>query len=200
MKPTKLSVIANNKWLLGICFIGGLFLAYAGLALASAPPGSAANPLVTQAWVEQYVDEAFAPLEQQLAAIEQTLGGGSIDITLTINSRQALVNDAIETVPVAPQIMGSGYTMVPARFIGEALGLTVTWDEVAREATFADQNQTMVLKIDDRNALINGNTYLMEYPAVIVDGSTLVHVRYVSEAFNCTVEWDDVLRQVIITR
>jgi hypothetical protein len=52
---------------------------------------------------------------------------GSITINLQIGSTTALNNGAQVTLDTAPQIVG-GRTLVPARFVSEALGAQVTWD------------------------------------------------------------------------
>lgn len=163
----------------------------------AASPGSAADPLVTQEWVEDYVERSFAPLNLRLEQLEQKLG---FRIVLTIGSQQAYVNGQTVQIPAPPQLLGAGYTMVPARFIGEALGLTVDWDAVSRKVTFSGQGQSITLTIDRTTASINGQAYAMPFAPVIKDGHTLVHARFVSEAFNCQVNWDPDTRQVTITK
>ena len=179
------------------CALGlALFLA---VPVAAASPGSAADPLVTQDWVEDYVQRAFAPLHQRIDQMEQNLGG-RVYIVLAIGSAQALVNGKAQTIPAPPQIMGAGYTMVPARFIGEALGLKVDWHAASRKVTFSSQGQSITLTIDSTTANINGQPYTMPMAPVIAGDYTLVHVRFVSEAFRCLVDWDPNTRQVTITK
>ena len=166
---------------------------------SAATPGSAADPLVTQEWVDDYIQKSFEPLSQRLDLLEQKLGG-RVDIVLTIGKGQALVNGNMEPIPAPPQIMGAGYTMAPARFIGEALGLNVDWDAVNRKVTFSGQGQNIILTIDRPTASINGHDYAMPIAPVIAGGYTLVHVRFISEAFRCQVGWNPNTRQVTITK
>jgi hypothetical protein len=49
-------------------------------------------------------------------------------ITLTINSKQAAVNGRKTLLDVAPQLMNDS-TYIPVRFVGEALGAAVNWNE-----------------------------------------------------------------------
>lgn len=175
--------------------LGALFSL--GQPAQAAVPGSADDPLVTQDWVEDYVNAQFAPLQQRLDNLSQKQGS---NIVLTIDSNQALVNGSYVTIPAAPQLMGAGYTMVPARFIGEALGLTVEWDPVTRKVSFTGQGRNVTLTIDKTTATINGASYAMPYAPVIWNGHTLVHARFVSEAFQCKVDWYPDTRRVTITR
>ncbi len=54
-------------------------------------------------------------------------GNGS-EIALQIGSRQATINGQPQTIDVAPFIVGAS-TYVPLRFVSEALGAGVSWDE-----------------------------------------------------------------------
>lgn len=54
--------------------------------------------------------------------------GGSNSISLHIGSTQAEVNGQPQTIDVAPFIVGAS-TYVPLRFISQALGANVNWDE-----------------------------------------------------------------------
>jgi phosphate transport system substrate-binding protein len=68
-------------------------------------------------------------------AATQTVTGrkGESVITLTIGSRTAAVNGVIRRLEQPAQIM-EGRTLVPFRFIGEALGAGVEWDNARRIA------------------------------------------------------------------
>ncbi len=57
-----------------------------------------------------------------------------INIILAIGSETAIVGDSVESVSPPPQIV-SGRTMLPFRFIAEALGATVEWDGETKTIT-----------------------------------------------------------------
>jgi len=65
---------------------------------------------------------------------------------LTIGSKQMDVNVDTYELDVAPYIK-EGYTMVPLRFVAEAFGAKVGWDDATKTATidFAGQNMKVVL-------------------------------------------------------
>ncbi len=54
-----------------------------------------------------------------------------VDVTLKIGSRQARINGKEATLDVPAQII-SGSTMVPLRFVGEAMGAELKWDGATR--------------------------------------------------------------------
>jgi len=63
-----------------------------------------------------------------------TLMKGDKVVQLTIGSKQLLVNGAALTMDVAPEIV-SDRTMLPARFVAQAFGAGVGWDEATQEVT-----------------------------------------------------------------
>lgn len=71
---------------------------------------------------------------------------GAVHIELTLNQKQAKINDKTIRLSVAPQLV-HGKTMVPTRFIAEALGATVGWDGVTRTVVITSEVKvTKVIK------------------------------------------------------
>ncbi|MEW6572095.1 MAG: copper amine oxidase N-terminal domain-containing protein [Bacillota bacterium] len=64
-----------------------------------------------------------------------TLIKGDRVVQMTIGSKAMLINGASVTMDVAPEIVAPGRTMLPLRFVGQALGATVNWDEANQTVT-----------------------------------------------------------------
>ena len=98
-----------------------------------------------------------------------------------------------------PFIDSHGRTQAPARFIGEKLGATVTWDGIAKKATFERGSDKLVLYVDKRDYTVNGVKKQMDTVALNIEGRIFVPVRYVAEAFGATVTWEPSTKTVYIT-
>lgn len=61
-----------------------------------------------------------------------TISKGTTTIGLTIGSPTMTINDIVTTMDVAPYVL-DGRTMLPARWVAEPLGATVTWDETTQQ-------------------------------------------------------------------
>lgn len=92
----------------------------------------------------------------------------------------------------------NGATMVPMRAIFEKLGANISWNQATKtvKATKGDTNITLV--IGEQTALINGNKVTLTKEAVVYSGSTLVPLRFVSEALGATASWDRKTRTATI--
>lgn len=60
---------------------------------------------------------------------------GADIVSLIIGSRRLLKNTNPISMDVAPEISGSGRTMLPARWVAEAFGANVDWDAVSKTIT-----------------------------------------------------------------
>ncbi|MGE5391141.1 MAG: stalk domain-containing protein [Deltaproteobacteria bacterium] len=101
-------------------------------------------------------------------------------------------------LPCQP-IIENGSILVPLRSIFEALGATVQWDNTTKTVT-ASKGQSTVKLIIGGPAYRNGEEVKLAAPARIVDGNTMVPLRFVSEAMNCKVAWDNKSETVTITQ
>ena len=71
---------------------------------------------------------------ERFFSFSNTFGHDRVKIEMTIGSKQAYVNDKPVQIDVEPQIYNER-TLVPVRFISEALGCNVEWDDEKRKIT-----------------------------------------------------------------
>lgn len=94
-------------------------------------------------------------------------------------------------------------TMVPARFVSEALGYQVFWNEAQRKVvitkTINGKGVIVTLKEGENKAEVDGKIVTFDASAVIKNDRTFVPLRFVSESFGATVQWDEAQRLVTIT-
>ncbi|MDF2664104.1 MAG: hypothetical protein K0Q94_6895, partial [Paenibacillus sp.] len=75
--------------------------------------------------------------------------------------------------------------MVPLRFIGEALGAKVVWGAEDQSITLLNNpGITIQLWINNKQAVVNGNTYELDVAPVIHEESAVIPLRFVSEHLN----------------
>lgn len=96
---------------------------------------------------------------------------------------------------VKPQIVNNT-TLLPIKAICDALGAETKWDKVTRSVNIKKDDSEIVLKIDSDKATVNGEEVTLETPAIIIDGRTMVPVRFVAETFGYDVAWDQETKTV----
>lgn len=123
---------------------------------------------------------------------------GEILIVMTIDEPLARVNYQEYRLDQAP-IVRDGRTLVPLRFVGEAMGAAVGWNPDDWTVTYTTSETRILLSIDDPVAYVNGEPVVIDVAPTIVNGRTLVPVRFVSEAMGFQVDWISATRQVVIS-
>lgn len=102
---------------------------------------------------------------------------------------KVMVNGELVQFDVQPQLINDR-TMVPLRAIFEQLGARVDWNSDTRTVTATKDDIVVKSTIGNKTMYINGEQKTMDVAPAVIDGRTLVPVRFVAEAFDCYVEWD----------
>ena len=123
---------------------------------------------------------------------------GTTIIKLVVGKSTFTVNGKSKTLD-SPPVIKNGRTLLPIRPVIESLGGTVAWDSVARKVTIKLGSTTIELWIDKKNAKVNGVTKTLDVAPQIINGRTMVPVRFVSENLGAKVDWDDKTKTITIT-
>lgn len=94
-----------------------------------------------------------------------------------------------------PFVDENNRTLVPVRFVSEALGAKVGWTAKTQEVSVTDTaaGRHIKLWIGKENYTINGTSKAMDTRAVLTAaGRTMVPFRFVSEALGCEVNYENV--------
>ena len=129
------------------------------------------------------------------------------NVTLTIDSKimEKSVNGIEEkiTVDVAPFIT-DGRTMLPIRFVAEALGFNVQWIKETRTVVLTDKDNVITIPVDTNKIVVNGKVYESDVKPVIRNGRTMLPIANIARALGLNdgteILWDEVNRKVTIIR
>jgi hypothetical protein len=109
------------------------------------------------------------------------------------------INGAKQTYD-QPPVVDNGRALVPLRGIFESLGATVNWNASSKTVTATKTGINMSLKIGSKSPVVNGKTKSIDVPAKVVNGRTLVPLRFVSETLGAGVSYDASARTIKITK
>ena len=103
--------------------------------------------------------------------------------------------------PTQDPVIKNDSTLVPMRTIFEALNAEVEWvDENGVQQIIAKTaDKTITMTINSKEFYVNGEKQPeLNEPAQLMNDKTMVPLRAVSESLDCTVEWDQETKTVII--
>ena len=91
----------------------------------------------------------------------------------------------------SPIINKSGYLLLPMRGFYEALGATVQWNQASKTVSSVRNGHTVDLTIHSNNAIVNGNSVVMDVAPLLYKDRTYVPLRFVSENLDGQVNWNE---------
>ncbi|MDN5347250.1 MAG: N-acetylmuramoyl-L-alanine amidase [Clostridia bacterium] len=107
--------------------------------------------------------------------------------------------NGVEVKPDSPPyIDNNGRTLVPVRFISEQLGANVDWIEREQKVLIQRQATVIELWIGKPTARVNNREVQLDTVPVLKEGTTMVPVRFISQAFGAKVDWDQASATVAI--
>ncbi len=129
----------------------------------------------------------------------QTVAGKAKTVSLTIGASVGYINNADFPLDAAPVIRNSR-TMLPVRFVAEALGATVGWDGATSTVTVTTDTAKLEIRIGASTAKVNGAEVTLDSPAFIEKSRTYLPVRFVAENLGATVAWDGATSTATLTK
>ena len=99
--------------------------------------------------------------------------------------------DGIELECDSPAFIENGNTMVPMRNIFEHLNAKVDWDNDTKTITAKKEDTEITLQIGSQTLKKNEKSEQLDVTPVIVNDTTFVPIRAVSQALDANVVWDD---------
>lgn len=115
------------------------------------------------------------------------------DVKVTLDGNEVYFPDA------KPFIDERDRVLVPIRFVSEALGCIVDWENETRTAVIKQDNDEIRYTVYQPMAYLNGEMMVMDTYGILRDCRTMVPIRFISELLGCTVNWDEKTATVVIT-
>jgi hypothetical protein len=122
-------------------------------------------------------------------------------ITLSIDNFTFFVNGIRNQLDSAPVLTPEGRTLVPIRFISEALGAFIDWTvnhDKSIEVVVRTDKKEIVLTTGSNVLFVNGKKEYMDVAPIIIKDRTMVPIRFIAENLNCDVDWIQSEKKVMI--
>ncbi|HPP43112.1 MAG TPA: stalk domain-containing protein, partial [Caldisericia bacterium] len=125
-----------------------------------------------------------------------------ITIILQIGNYNCFVNNNKIEMDTSPKII-QGRTYLPIRYIITPLGGEISWDSIEKKITILFKEKIIDLWIGKNYARINGEIKLIDpdnpnVVPIIIEGRTMLPIRFVAENLGCRVDWDGATKTITI--
>ena len=96
-------------------------------------------------------------------------------------------------------IVVDGRTLVPVRAIVERIGGTVAWEQSTSTATLVYGATTIDLTPGSTAAYVNGEQHTLDVAPAIINGRTMLPIRFIAEKFGFDVQWMPDSSKIVIS-
>ncbi len=124
---------------------------------------------------------------------EYTTGEKNILLSFKIGENTAIFNGEevqIDENPAVVPFIENDRTLVPLRFVSEALGYTVEYDDQNNMITLSKGETTVSIQVNSEVYTINGVEGSFDTKVKILENRTFVPIRGLSEFIGMRVEWE----------
>jgi len=131
-----------------------------------------------------------------IGAAEQTTIVMRIDDpNMTVNGVTMEIDPGRGTVPM----IIANRTVIPIRALVEALGGTVGWDDADQRITLTANDRVVEMWVDDNTIVVNEIGGIIEVAPVVINGRTMVPVRFAAESLGFYVGWVEETSEIIVS-
>lgn len=121
--------------------------------------------------------------------------GGVLALGVLLSAPCAAARDysvSVDGRPVSFDAVGpvqvSGRVLVPLRGVLERIGATVVWSASSKTVTARRGSVSLELPVGQRAAVVNGKSVKLDVPAMMMRGTVMVPLRFVSESLGVSVQ------------
>lgn len=123
---------------------------------------------------------------------------GKVELEREINGVES--NIKMDIVPY----IKDGRTMLPVRFVAEALGFDVDWDKSTRTVILKQDKTRVEIPVDTNQIIVNGDVYTSDVKPEIKNNRTMLPIANIARALGLQdgkdIIWDSYSRTVTIYR
>ena len=138
------------------------------------------------------------PAKSNLVKLEAKLVIGSKEMSKSVDGVEQKIN-----MDIAPFIEGNR-TMLPIRFVAEALGFNVQWDNDNRTVILIDKENVVKIPVDTNQIIVNGKVYESDVKPVIRNNRTMLPIANIARALGLKdgtdIIWNAATKEVKINR
>lgn len=115
---------------------------------------------------------------------------------MEVNGIETEIDAGRDTKP----IIIDGRTLVPIRAIIEAFGGVVGWEDDTQTVKLTMADDIITLEINNKTAYLNNAAHTLDVAPTVINGRTMLPIRFIAEGFNLGVAWNGNEQRVFIIR
>lgn len=121
-------------------------------------------------------------------------------VVLTLNQTNAMVYGEEVTLLTPPKVV-NGTTLLPFRFaVEQVIGGSLKWEQETQTITINKDDTEVMVVVGQKTAYVDGLEVELETPAIVENGTTLLPLRFISEAFGLPISYNPEEKTITLTK
>jgi hypothetical protein len=112
-----------------------------------------------------------------------------VEVKLTVNKKSLTIDGKAVSMDQAPVIVNNK-TLVPVRFVAEAMGGTVSWEAQSRRIGIVKDSQMIEMWLGNPELNVDGSVVQDVVAPHLINDRTMVPLRLIAERLGWVVAWD----------
>lgn len=114
-----------------------------------------------------------------------------LSVTCPAQGITVSLNGNIVDFPNQQPVVVEGRTLIPLRGVFDNMGYTIGWNGDTKTVTLTKGSDVIVINIGESCYYLNNQAVVIDVPAQIINGSTMLPLRAIADATGCEVLWDN---------
>ncbi|MBP3887776.1 MAG: copper amine oxidase N-terminal domain-containing protein [Cellulosilyticum sp.] len=179
---------------------GNYALAVGGGALSHLESENGLVSFVKKTFIKVNETSVEVPTQPKDEVIEEEVPKIETKVIFTLGKTTYQNGETIKVMDAAPYA-SSGRTMLPIKYVAEALGISgenIQWNHTTKTVTILGDKR-ISLCIGSQTMTVDGEKIMMSTMPEVVNGRTFVPVAEISRALNVETNWDHITKKVTFT-
>lgn len=114
---------------------------------------------------------------------------------MIINDTEMEIDPGYKTMP----IIRNNHVLIPIRSVMEQMGCKVDWNNENHTISIYNNDNRINMTINSEIAYLNNQKYILNSSPVIINSKTFIPIRFISEGFGFSVDWNESQKKITIT-
>lgn len=137
--------------------------------------------------------------------IKVTLQNRSQNITIELQVNNPIMNVNGQEFEIDPgrgttPLILNGRTVIPIRAFIEAMNGTVIWNQEEEKISITVEEKSIELWLNKKNIVVNSEAKEMDIAPQVIQGRTMVPVRFIAENLGFHINWDAAAQKAVMSR
>lgn|GEM_PF-6989502 len=122
------------------------------------------------------------------------------DSRMFVSSYETTIEKQVDSTQGTTPVVKNGRTLLPISTLINELGGTVKWNATERKVSLTLNGNSVDVWIDKTNAVVNGQKRTLDVGPIVMNGRTMVPLRFATENLGMELVWDQDSQIIILYR